>query len=255
MPDLEPLLRFWRAQDDLFQRVEPTWWGAAVSDRRFPRIQEANYARVETATPVGLGEVEAALHPALAWSGATRSHVVVFVPDEQTDLLTEASARGDRLVWDLVMEHRGTVARPGPAGSVREVERLDGAFWATFRHSAALFGIEDEVAVEELTAMELEVFLRAGRRWFVVPGVREPLAIAALIVLEGVGYLDQVATLPGFRRRGHATALTRRALAEAAASGAERTFLLAEPDGVAAAMYRRLGFRPVTQIASWISVR
>ncbi|MGH2635965.1 MAG: GNAT family N-acetyltransferase [Actinomycetota bacterium] len=74
-------------------------------------------------------------------------------------------------------------------------------------------------------------------------------------MLEGVGYLDHVVTFPAARRRGHASALTRRAVTEARAAGAERTYLLAEPDGVAVPMYERLGFSRVTQIASWISDR
>ena len=53
----------------------------------------------------------------------------------------------------------------------------------------------------------------AGRRWFVRRDERRgdgrPIAFAGLIVLEGVGYLDHVVTLPDARRRGHAEALTR----------------------------------------------
>jgi predicted GNAT family acetyltransferase len=67
--------------------------------------------------------------------------------------------------------------------------------------------------------------------------------------------VDHVVTFPPARRRGLASALTRRVVAEASAAGAERTYLLAEPDGVAGRMYERVGFAPVTQIPSWISDR
>ncbi len=73
MADLEPLLRFWRAHDDLFERTEARWWGAVVSDARFPAIQEPNYARVETRQPVRLEEIEDALVPAMRASGSERS--------------------------------------------------------------------------------------------------------------------------------------------------------------------------------------
>ena len=72
MPDLEPLLRLWRALDDLFAAEERTWWGAVVSDPRYPDVQEANYARVETAQPVALEEIEASLVPALSGVGCRR---------------------------------------------------------------------------------------------------------------------------------------------------------------------------------------
>jgi ribosomal protein S18 acetylase RimI-like enzyme len=254
MPDLEPLLRFWRAQDELFDRVELTWWGAVVSDPRYPRIQEPNYARVETVQPATLGEIDAALLPALERSACRRAHVVVFFPEQQTDLVTEASTRGERLVWDLVMEHRGRVAPP-VGGSVEEVTAFDDAFWRAYRGSARHFDITDEDVLDELEAIERDVLLPAGRRWYVVrDAAEEPVAVAALLVLEGIGYIDHVVTLPAARRRGYATAIAHRILAEVQASGAERTYLLAEPDSVAAGMYERLGFRRVTHLASWIAL-
>jgi ribosomal protein S18 acetylase RimI-like enzyme len=99
----------------------------------------------------------------------------------------------------------------------------------------------------ELLQYELAPRLASLRAW------RVPAAVAALLVLDGVGYLDQVVTFPRARRRGFATAIASRVIADARALGAERTFLLAEPDGEAARLYERIGFRAVTQIASWIS--
>lgn len=249
--ELEPLLRFWRAQDAVFARVEPHWWGAAVSDPRYPRIQEANYARVETRQPVSLQEVEAELVPAMERSGAARSHVLVFHPEDQTDLLAQASTRGERLTWDLVMERSGPVEGSDPR--VEEVASFDASFWHAYRASARLFDITDEEELDQLQAMERGLLIPGGRRWFQVREGDRPVAFAALLVLEAIAYVDHVVTSPEARRRGHAGALTTRLLAEAADAGAERTFLLAEPDSAAAAMYARRGFRKVTQLASWIS--
>jgi ribosomal protein S18 acetylase RimI-like enzyme len=248
---LDPLLRFWRAQDDLFDRVQPAWWGAVVSDPRYPRVQEPNYARVETREPLRLPEVEGLLVPAMERSGSGRGHVVIFHPDDQTDLLVGASTRGERIVWDLVMAHAGA----GPDGDrrVRELDELDDRFWAAHRASMRWFDIVEDEVIDELQAIERELLVPAGRRWFAVTGTSGIEALAALLILERVAYLDHVVTFPPARRRGLASALTRHAVAAASASGAERTYLLAEPDGVAAGMYERLGFRRVTQIASWIS--
>lgn len=260
MSDLEHLLAFWRAQDELFERIESTWWGAVVSDARYPAIQEPNYARVEAREPVPLGEIEAALLPALERSRSARSHVVVFHPEEQTDLLAEASTRGERLTWDLVMVLRGAPERPPGSAHVdalEEVTTFGNAFWSVYRSSARLFDITDEAALDQLQAIEHELLIPAGRRWFVLANnEREdgrPDALAALLVLEGVGYLDHVVTFPDARRRGHAEALVRRAASEAQAMGADRTFLLAEPAGAALRIYERVGFEPVTHLASWLS--
>jgi ribosomal protein S18 acetylase RimI-like enzyme len=249
--DLEPLLRFWRAQDELFDRVEPAWWGAVVSDPRYRRIQEPNYARVETRDPVRLEEIEELLLPAMDRSGAVQAHVVIFRPEEQTELVVEASTRGERISWDLVMAHPGGGGGGDPR--VREAHELDARFWAAHRASMRWFDIVDEEVLDELQAIERDLLVPAGRRWFVVTGNQGVDALAALMVLDGVGYLDHVVTFPRARRRGLASALTRHALAAAHAAGAERTYLLAEPGGIAAGLYEEIGFSPVTQIASWIS--
>lgn len=251
MTELEPLLRFWRAQDALFDSVGPVWWGAVVSDPRYPRIQEANYARVEATAPVALEEIEAELLPAMARSGGARAHVVIFHPDDQTGLLTQASTQGERLTWDLVMEHVGPAE--GGDDRVGEVMPLDEGFWRAYRASTRLFDITDRQDLDQLEAIERDLLIPAGRRWFEVRDRGEVVTLGALLVLEGVAYVDHVVSVPSARRRGHAGALTARLVAEAAAAGAERTYLLAEPGGIAATMYERRGFRPVTQIASWIS--
>jgi len=88
----------------------------------------------------------------------------------------------------------------------------------------------------------------------VVDGGRR-VALAALLVLEGTGFVDHVVTFPDARRRGHAEVLTRRCVSEATAMGADRVFLLAEPDGGAARIYDRIGFERVSYLASWLAPR
>ena len=77
----------------------------------------------------------------------------------------------------------------------------------------------DEKA-EQLRRIEEETFSDEHKRWL---GVRDEagtiVALAALIQLEGVGYLDNVATFPEARGRGLASAIVAHAieLARAAA--------------------------------------
>ena len=260
MADLEPLLRLWRAHDDLFERTEARWWGAVVSDARFPAIQEPNYARVETRQPVRLEEIEDALVPAMRASGSERSHVVIFHPEDQTELVAAASTRGDRIAWDLVMVVAGRDVGPTgedvePPGEVEEVSAFDGAFWSVHRDSARLFDVTDDDTLDQLQAMERDVLIPAGRRWFSVLDGGRRVALAALLVLERTAFVDHVVTFPEARRRGHAGALTRQLVAEAAAMGADRTFLLAEPEGDAVRVYDRIGFERVTHLASWLAPR
>ena len=254
MSDLEPLLRFWRAQDALFGHVGPTWWGAVVFDPRFPAIHDVNYARVEAAEPVALDEIEAPLIPALKRNSCAQAHVVVFHPEEQTDLLASASTRGERLAWDLVMAHPAS-GSSGPDTGVEEIMAFDDDLWRVVREAVRLFGISGEAALDQLVTLERDVMLPAGRRWFAIRDAEGAVvALATLTVLESIGFIDLVVTLPRARRRGHATTLTRWAIAEAEAAGAIRTYLLAEPGAAPVHLYERLGFEPVTQIASWITL-
>lgn len=251
MSDLDELLVFWRAADRLFQSVEETWWGAVVSDRRYPRIHEANYALVETAEPVHLDEVEGALGPVARAVGAPFDHVVVFAVEDQTELLAQASTNGERLSFDLVMRWSGRPTDVDPR--VVAIQDPDESFWMAFRASARVFGVEEDPVIDQLVALEREVMLPAGRTWFAVRDGAEIVTLGGLLVLEDVGFVDGVVTLERARRRGNATALMARILSEAVRRGARATYLLTEPEGPAVGIYRRAGFDPVRRIAGWVS--
>jgi GNAT superfamily N-acetyltransferase len=246
-------MRFWRAIDRSFEGVEDAWWGAVVTDSRFPTIWDVNYARIETRSPeLGLTEVEALLLPAIRGSGATNEHLVTFHPQEQIDLLSELGQRGDKISWDVVMSLT-TLAWEGPqeveTEGVEEVDPPTDGFWSRLRGSMREFKIEDPSALDQLLAIERLLFAAGGKRWFTVRRDGVEMAFASITIAEGVGYIDHVVTLPEARGRGFATALTQRAISESVAAGATEVFLLVDPDGPRR-LYERLGFRRAADIAS-----
>lgn len=253
MPIPHHVHRFWCALDDLFASVEPTTWGAIVTDGRYPRIWDANYARIDVDDArLRAADVESALLPALARAGADVMHLVTFHHEAHSALLAELSARGHRLGWDLVMDVEPSRA-PSPAPDVAVEEIADGEeLWARVADTFALFGVDGGEAVTQLRGIERDVLAPGGKRWFGVRGDDGDLvSLAALLLLEGSAYLDNVATFPQARGRGCATALTSRVAAEAAAVGSEHLWLLCDPDDEAVVrMYRRLGFREVGRLAS-----
>jgi ribosomal protein S18 acetylase RimI-like enzyme len=231
--------------------VEPTWWGAVVTDGRFPAIWDANYARIDEPAPdVSLDDVAAALVPALDRSGTDVFHTVMFHPEETTGLLTELSTVGHTLSWDMIMERIGSPSITVDNAIVEELE--PGAeLWDRVGASMELFGIEPDVALQ-LRSVEEVLPSAGGKRWFGIRDAEDVLiSLAALITLDGVGYVDDVATSPQGRGKGYASALTARVVDEALASGARHVCLLVDPDDpVVMRMYERLGFRDVGRLAS-----
>jgi len=251
MPVPEHLHRIWRAMDERVGHVEPAWWGAVVTEPRFSSIWDTNYARIDApASDLRLAEVAGALLPRLAAAGADVFHVVTFHPEESAGLLSELSSVGHTLSWDLVMD---LVDEPSIRVLDVAVEALepDERLWDRVERSMELFEIEAPVAAQ-LRALEEAVASATGKRWF---GVRDRtgavVSLAALVLLDGVGYVDNVATFPQARGKGYATALTAHAAAEARSAGAEHVCLLVDPGKASAVrMYARLGFRQTGRLAS-----
>ena len=71
-----------------------------------------------------------------------------------------------------------------------------------------------------------------------------PAGACDLFLHEGWGRIDSVATWPEFRRRGVASALVARAIADSLTSGSRETYLFTEPHGAAERLYLALGFVP-----------
>jgi ribosomal protein S18 acetylase RimI-like enzyme len=252
VPIPDHVYRFWRALDGLFSDVMATSWGAVVTDGRFPRIWDANYARVDVADRrLRATDIERDLLPALTRVGAETMHVVTFHHEQHTALLAELSSRGHRLGWDLVMDAAPRVAHD-PSGPTVEKLAPDEELWGSVGDSLALFGADPGEAIEQLRVIERDVLAPGGKRWF---GIRDDrgtiVSLAALLLLEGVAYVDNVATFPEHRGRGYASAVTRRLMGVAAEADATRVCLLTDPDDTAVVMmYERLGFAAVGRLAS-----
>ena len=225
-----------------------------MTDGRFPAVWDANYARIDVPTSdLNGAEVERELIPALERAGSDTFHAVIFHPESMTRVLTDLSTRGYRLDWDVVME-----LRTNPEDQPHEV-RVEGLndgpdLWEMVHASLNLFGTATSSpgAVEQLQRIEREVFGPGGKRWFVARGHDGRVAsLAALLVLDGVAYLDNVATFPESRGKGFASAVTAHITRLALAEGASVVSLLADPDShEVVRLYRRLGFREAGRLAS-----
>ena len=255
MPLPEQLHRFWIALDDLVADVLPTDWGAVITDARFPDVWDTNYARVDVESAVPLARIETDLLPALRRARVGVEHVVSFHHEAHGDLLSQLSSRGHRISWDLamVLDRASWAAEALKEGVVVEELHPGGELWAAAAGSMRdSFAIEPPAAVEQLLTLERAVLAPAGKRWFAVRGEDgTPASLGTLLVLDGTGYIDNVATDPAARGRGYASAIVTQIGRETHRADAAGPFLLCDPGAPATVrFYERLGFAPAGFLAS-----
>ena len=167
---------------------------------------------------------------------------------------TAAAWRGARaLEADVVMVLETDPGR-GPVGEVevRELTDPDEAFWVWYRGTRQEFGVEfTDPVVDQLVHRDQVISHPAGLRWFVGYVDRTMAGFTSLLSLERVGYLDNVLTLPAYRRRGVASATVRAALRASLGGGDRIVHLLAEEGSAPARLYDRLGFRVRHRVESF----
>jgi ribosomal protein S18 acetylase RimI-like enzyme len=250
----EPVRAFWYAACELEGRAKRTAWGVVVSDHRYPRVHDANNAAVVEPDPaVTADQIRAVLHPALRAAGAPIEHIEFWETSVESPALAELRRTGAATVPDVPMVLEAPAGHGPPTQAVvEELTDPDDEFWAWYRTSRNEFGdpLDDEV-LDQLLARDREVFVPAGLRFFIGYLGGDRAGYASLLSLAGVGYVDNVVTMPEHRRRGVAAAAVT-AVAEASRQGDDRAlFLLAEEGGAPARLYERLGFRVRGRIESF----
>jgi ribosomal protein S18 acetylase RimI-like enzyme len=237
--------RFWGAAVCLQPSSFRTAWGYVAVDPRFPDVGDANNATVLTADPeLSLETIRVDLVPALRWAGAGTEHIEFWDLSLEYPAFVEARAIGMVDRADVVMVAEEGADRPaGLDVEVVAIREPDEEFWPWYRSSLGEFGSTlSRRVLDQLTARVREVFLPTGMQWFVGLVGGERAGYTSLISLEGVGYLDNVVTMPGFRRRGVASETVAAAVRASHSAGNLCTFLLAEEGGRPQALYERLGF-------------
>jgi GNAT superfamily N-acetyltransferase len=252
----EPLRSFWSAWGALNPVCDPTPWGLVVADPRFPAVWESNHAAVfsdhRTITPE---EIRDSLLPVLHRARALYEHVEFWDPPLRCRALRAMRAEADHSGVDSVMVFEGDPAGlpddREPGVRVRHLRRPGARFWQVYTTSRSEFGGSmDEATIRALVRRDREVLVPGGLQTFAGYVDGELAGFASLISLAGVGYVDNVVTLPRFRRRGVASATTGRAVRESLANGDGMVHLLTAEGGGPVRLYEGLGFRPRAAVAS-----
>jgi ribosomal protein S18 acetylase RimI-like enzyme len=233
--DVARAFAFMRRGDMAGTRTEPMAVGTAVFDERLPTRWDSNYLLVEreaTADEVA-AEVERLRRPQ------------AIVPDEEfgAALAPAMAERPFIVVRHVVMVHRRPPDRTPDLARVREVDHTALRPLRTRLILAQQWG-SPETAEALLDAKPL-IAERLTARFFAVYEGDDVVALTDLYHDGPEAQIEDVATAPEHRNRGHASAVVLRAVEEARAAGAEFVFLVADDEDWPKDWYAKLGFDTV----------
>jgi predicted GNAT family acetyltransferase len=111
---------------------------------------------------------------------------------------------------------------------------------------------KDERLVQQILKHRRDVGQAIPSQYFAAEADGRLVAHAELYSEDGVGQVENVFTLPKYRRRGLARSLVLRGVAESNAAGNDLTFLVADADDWPQRLYEKLGFETVGRYARFL---
>jgi GNAT superfamily N-acetyltransferase len=226
------------------ERVEAYPWGELVLTPSLPRVYDANFAIVDRWD----GDVvELRNEMDRVQDEHDFEHRKVVVLDEE--LATRLWPGIEQLDWplrhrSLLMVHSRVPDRPADASI--EVVAVGEVDWAQGRRALELeVYVSDPEVVRQLLDLDRRLAAAMDVRHLAARVDGEIASYAGLYLDDGVAQVEDVATLPAYRRQGLASAIVLRAVAEARRGGAELVFLMADESDSPKDLYGRLGFDPI----------
>ncbi len=233
------------------ERIVPFRFGRAYFNDTYRRVWDLNFLLVDGPQEVDPGELAAEAE--LLHTDAEHAHRRAVVTDDAVGAGLERFFH--RLAWQidrtLVMAHRGGGEGPAATPLVEEVARAD---LLPFRREIARaepWATSGSVVDEVVEASSL--WEKVGNaRYFAVLAGGVPVAAAELYSDGRTAQVEDVATLPGHRGRGYASAVVLRAAEEATAAGHALVFLEADESDWPKELYARLGFEQIGRTWSFL---
>ncbi len=236
----------------LGNRVENAVQARFVSWPETPSIYDANHGQAVRARTSD--EIDAVLERSDGIHAGSGCHHRYFLCDQRTPPEFEARLvlDGYRLETEIELVLEDELRAAPQEIEIREVETAED--WASIGrlaredHVDASQRLGTPLYAESVTAGLVAARRRRGpeeRTWLArVDGV-DCAHFSSWPGTHGVGKVEDLFTLPGFRHRGIATALIAHAVADARARGARAVNIGADPQETPMHMYAALGFRPI----------
>ena len=235
-----------RRDERLAQRVVELDGMRAHLDPRVPLVWDANWLLVER-PGIPVEEIIAAADETIGRAGVSHRSLYAYDRDDAERLVRELEPRGWEVERGVYMVLRREPDRPAsPEVAVEEtvldeVEEVRREFLADDLSEYFPEGVTREV-LDQYLAFDRIVGEVSGDRWFVVRANGRVESFCRLLSDEGLGQVEEVATLPQARNRGYARAVVLAAVAASRAADQELTFLGALADDWPRRLYARLGF-------------
>jgi ribosomal protein S18 acetylase RimI-like enzyme len=226
-------------RDACAERIVETRFGPCLFNDTFARIWNLNVLRADRPQDASAQEIAAEVERVQGDAGLR--HRRVLLPPGDARLVP-----GFRnLDWEpdhfLFMLRRREPDRSVRTAHVTEVEP---ASLASLRDAIVREWSPDSGAglVEQIIEADALMWKAASGRCFAVFEGGEPVSAAVLYSDGRTAQVEDVATMPAHRGRGHASAVVERAVAEARTDGHDFVFLVAAAEDWPKELYRRLGF-------------
>jgi GNAT superfamily N-acetyltransferase len=221
-----------------------------------PDIYDANHvAGARPTKPSQVEEFLAAVEREYTASRHRRFEVDYRTPPAfEARLALEGYEREDGLLSVL----EGELLGPAPGScDIRPVETEDDweAFWELMlkdwreHHRLQKRNVKEEIARQMFGTKRLK---QPPVQYFLAHANDRPVAyLNSWAGIDGVGQVEDLFTLPEFRRRGIARALIHHCVADARTKGAGPVIIAADPKGTPKLIYAAMGFRPVAVLSHY----
>ncbi|MBA2273795.1 MAG: GNAT family N-acetyltransferase [Actinobacteria bacterium] len=217
-------------------------WGTALFHDHLPRVWDLNFLRVE-GTPDDLDAPALAGEADRLQGAAGLEHRMVSIENDPTGARLSPQLRS--LGWSaerlVIMVHRRAPYRKVSTTIVREIDEDTAGFATEAFTRTQPYGRDDET-VRQIIEMRRVIARAVPTRHLGAPESGAVLSFCDLYSRDGIGQIEDVATLDPYRGRGFATAVVAKALEESVAAGNDITFLTADDDDWPKGLYGKLGF-------------
>lgn len=237
--EMERIAAFQATVDEgAVEEVRDWAYGKALLSPGIPEVWDANYCRLDEAGDASPEEIAGAAREVAAATGWV--HVAIVVSEADAARLGPGFAElGFEPTEHITLTLAGRPADPAIEVSPATSDDVE----ASRRELTLEFSPGNHVLADQLNELDRRLKASIGGEWFVVRGpAGDVLSRCWLLSSGGVAQVEDVATTPSARGRGLAGAVVSAATIAALNAGNDLVFIVADSDGDAQRLYRKLGY-------------